>query len=171
MDSYAEYLVKKAPTSQDQGRNALMVIAALVICAGTIFLVRFTGPLILVLTIVAIYGAYYLFTSQNVEYEYIVTNDELDIDKVIAKRKRSRLISVEIGKFTAFGKEEEAEPISDQATTVLCIGADAELGTYYADLETEEYGQTRILFTPNESVLTCVQEALPRILKYRKSNL
>ena len=161
MDSYAEYLVKKAPTSQDQGRKALILIAALLICAGTIFLVRFTGPLILVLTIVAIYGAYYLFTSQNVEYEYIVTNDELDIDKVI----------VEIGKFTAFGKEEEAEPISDQATTVLCIGADAELGTYYADLETEEYGQTRILFTPNESVLTCVQEALPRILKYRKSNL
>ncbi len=171
MDSYAEYLVKKAPTSQDQGRKALILIAALLICAGTNFLVRFTGPLILVLTIVAIYGAYYLFTSQNVEYEYIVTNDELDIDKVIAKRKRSRLISVEIGKFTAFGKEEEAEPISDQAITVLCIGADAELGTYYADLETEEYGQTRILFTPNESVLTCVQEALPRILKYRKSNL
>ena len=37
------------------------------------------------------YRAYLMF---NVEYEYIVTNGELDIDRIIARRGRKRMINI-----------------------------------------------------------------------------
>lgn len=42
----------------------------------------------------SLYGGYILITNMSVEYEYIVTNGEMDIDKIIAKRRRKRLITV-----------------------------------------------------------------------------
>ncbi|UKI37385.1 MAG: DUF6106 family protein [Clostridiales bacterium] len=37
-----------------------------------------------------VYGAYILITHFNVEYEYILTNGDIDIDKIIAKKKEKK---------------------------------------------------------------------------------
>lgn len=50
------------------------------------------------------YLVYYLISMRNVEFEYAFTNGELDIDKIIAQRKRKRLFSANCRDFEAFGK-------------------------------------------------------------------
>lgn len=45
----------------------------------------------------------------SVEYEYIVTNGEMDIDKIIAKRRRKRLITVNARTFERFGPFKESD--------------------------------------------------------------
>ncbi|MDO5733278.1 MAG: hypothetical protein Q4P72_05795 [Eubacteriales bacterium] len=52
------------------------------------------------------YAVYYVWTSMNLEHEYILVNEILDIDRIIAKRKRKRLIEL-----TARDVE-EAAPLS-----------------------------------------------------------
>ena len=90
MDHFAEYLVQKRPTSQDRLKQGLIVAAAVVLSVLIGAISVLTGWLfLLVLVIGAIYGAYYLLTGCYTEYEYTVTNGELDVDKIAGRRKRS----------------------------------------------------------------------------------
>ena len=157
MDNFAEYMVKKRPDSRDNAKRAGIIALAVVLCAASVFLVFVTHiPFILLITCAIIYGAYFLITGTSVEYEYAVTNGEMDVDKIIARRKRVHLITVSTAKFDA--------PDDPDRTIVLCSDNTGE-GEYYADLETEEYGATRIIFTPNEAVQEAINATLPRQLR------
>lgn len=59
--------------------------------------------------IAAVYGAWYFITAQNVEYEYSVTNSNITVDKVIAKRKRKRIVSFDIKKIEEMGKFDDKD--------------------------------------------------------------
>ncbi len=54
-----------------------------------------------------IYIAYRLFISTNVEYEYSLTNDELNIERITAKRKRKQVFYASCKSF------DRVAPISD----------------------------------------------------------
>lgn len=45
------------------------------------------------------YIAYRLIQNQNVEFEYAFTNGELDVDKVVAKRRRKKILTVPVRNF------------------------------------------------------------------------
>ncbi len=165
MDHFAEYMVKKQPDRRDVSKRILILLLAAVLVVITVFATLITRiPLILLITCGVVYGAYWLLSSLSVEYEYAVTNGEMDVDKIIARRKRVRLISVEIAKFDAYGAYTDDVPDDENRTLVLCADNTGE-GEYYADLETEQYGATRIVFTPNEAVCACIEAALPRQLR------
>ena len=165
MDNFAEYMVKKRPDSRDNAKRAGIIALAVVLCAASVFLVFVTHiPFILLITCAIIYGAYFLITGTSVEYEYAVTNGEMDVDKIIARRKRVHLITVQTADFEAFGPLTDDVPDDDSRTLVLCADNTGE-GEYYADLTTEDYGETRIIFTPNQAVLEAIQAALPRKLR------
>ena len=59
----------------------IWVLAALISALVFLFLVSFSPIFIFGIG----YGAYYLSSKLNVEYEYIITNGILDIDKIINK--------------------------------------------------------------------------------------
>ena len=165
MDNFAEYMVKKRPDSRDNAKRAGIIALAVVLCVASVFLVFVTHiPFILLITCAIIYGAYFLSTGTSVEYEYAVTNGEMDVDKIIARRKRVHLITVSTAKFDAYGEMTDAVPDDPDRTIVLCSDNTGE-GEFYADLETEEYGATRIIFTPNEAVQEAINAALPRQLR------
>ena len=82
MDNFAEYMVKKRPDSQDNAKKAGIILLAVLLCAASVFLVFVTHiPFILVITCAIIYGAYYLISGTSVEYEYAVTNGEMDVTR------------------------------------------------------------------------------------------
>lgn len=111
MDNFAEYMVKKRPDSRDNAKRAGIIALAVVLCAASVFLVFVTHiPFILLITCAIIYGAYFLITGTSVEYEYAVTNGEMDVDKIIARRKRVHLITVSTAKFDAYGEMTDAVP-------------------------------------------------------------
>ncbi|MDD6374627.1 MAG: hypothetical protein PUG07_02355, partial [Ruminococcus sp.] len=119
---------------------------------------------LLVLVIGAIYGAYYLLTGCYTEYEYTVTNGELDVDKIAGRRKRSHLLTVPVSKFTGFGFYTDQTDDPSDATLFLCSDNTGE-NAYYADFTTEEYGTARLIFTPNEEMVQTIVLFLPAALK------
>ncbi|MCM1473769.1 MAG: DUF6106 family protein, partial [Muribaculaceae bacterium] len=166
MDNFAEQLVKKNLTASEKTRHTVTVIAGVV---GTLIFILFgfimlgrpvLSVLGFILAVGAGYGTFNTMQSSYVEYEYAFTNGELDIDKIIAKKKRKALISTDVTKFTAFGKytDDIEEP---ENMTVVISSDNIASHEYYADFQHEDYGLTRLVFAPNEKILDNIKRYLP----------
>ncbi|MBQ8905090.1 MAG: hypothetical protein IJY85_01835 [Ruminococcus sp.] len=158
MDSYAEYLVKRQPTAADMTKKTLILVGGSAVTVIFLLLTIFYMPLLLFVACAAGYGTWWLFTNQYIEYEYLLTNGELDIDKIIGKRKRVRLLTVPVSAFTEFGKEEDGVTIPEDVTAVLAAGEGME--TYAADFQDDSMGAVRLIFSPNEKMLDTMKPYL-----------
>ena len=91
-DLYSEFLVKKEPTSKDAitkyGLIGLTVLAAV---AGLLF-----NFLFLLAAVVLGIACYFIVPKTDLEYEYLFVNGEFDIDMVMAKSKRKKVMSVNL---------------------------------------------------------------------------
>lgn len=93
MDVFVEQLVKRRRTSGDIVKIVLCVLAILLVIMATPILIgiQYFGSIALLLCVGLIYLLYNVLISVNLEYEYAFTNGALDIDKIIAARRRKRL--------------------------------------------------------------------------------
>ena len=174
MDNFAEQLVKKNLTASEKTKNTAITVAGI---TGTIILILFGllaigRPVLSVIGFLLAVGAGY-FTFNNIqssyiEYEYTFTNGELDIDKIIAKKKRKALISIEVNKFTDFGKYNDNIEEPDNMTVVMSSDNIAS-HEYYADFQHDDYGLTRLVFAPNEKILDNIKRYLPANLRAKLS--
>ena len=163
-DFYAEYLVPRKPTAIDMVKKGLIGVAGAAL-AAVFFLFFFAMfPLNLAGVALIFYLTYLLMTGIDTEYEYILTNGEMDVDKIIGKRKRKRLITAPIGEFTAFGRLADAPEEADGCTTVLA-GSGSPEEAYFADFVHKSAGNVRIVFSPSEKILDGIELFLPRQLK------
>ncbi len=95
-DTFVEQLVKIEPTAKTRATKIAIWVTAVLLTVGLIFLSVFYNKfafVFLLLAVVGIYGAYYLCSQLNVEYEYIITNGTIDIDCIINQQKRQRMAS------------------------------------------------------------------------------
>ncbi|MDO4156629.1 MAG: DUF6106 family protein [Oscillospiraceae bacterium] len=165
MDHFAEYMVQKRPSAQDRLKQGFILAAAVVLSVVIGVIALMTGWIFLMVLIVgAIYGAYYLISGCSTEYEYTVTNGELDVDKILGRRKRVHLLTLVISKCTAFGAYTDEIPDQPQATLFLCSDNTGE-GAYYLEASTEEYGEIRFIFTPSEEIISTMVLFLPASLR------
>ncbi|MCM1507828.1 MAG: DUF6106 family protein [Ruminococcus flavefaciens] len=172
MDNFAEQLVKKNETASEKTKRTLTTVLGIVstlvfIAVGIITL---GNPILSLVGFVLAVGAGYLtfnkVQSSYVEYEYAFTNGELDVDKIIAKKKRKSLISVEVNKFTAFGKY--SEDIDEPENMTVVISSDNIAShEYYADFQHEDYGLTRLVFAPDERMIENIKRFLPSNVRSR----
>lgn len=170
MDNFAEQLVKRSETSADKTKRLILIIVGVfftVVIAGLAVL-QLTKPIFamlgLILAVAAGYGTYFAVQGSYVEYEYTFTNGELDVDKIVAKKKRTAMVSTDIKKFTAFGKYTDGMNESEDMTVVIASDNIAS-HEYYADFQHEEYGLTRLIFAPDERILDNIKKSLPPQLK------
>lgn len=164
MDTYAEQIVVKQTNSTDQMKKFGIIAAGVLITAALIYVTLYYMPIAFIAVIGVIYGVYRLLTGMNIEYEYTITNGSLDIDKIIAKRKRVTLLSVDVKEFTDFGNY-NFQNDNFNGTTILSVGGDEE--PFFADFNNEQYGTARLIFSPNEKILKCIKPYLPRTINYR----
>jgi hypothetical protein len=169
MDNFAEYLVKREMNTADKFKRAMIYVGGTIITlALAVFSFFNMGTILsmvgLILAAAAGYGTYFLGQNTYVEYEYTFTNGELDIDKIIGKKKRQSLVTADVHKFTAFGKYTDDIPETEDMTIVISSDNIAK-HEYYADFEHEEYGSTRIVFSPNDNMLANIKRSLPTKLR------
>jgi len=175
MDNFAEQLVKRQLTGGEKAKRMLLLVGGIImtiLIAGFSLLLLGQGllPFIgLVLAALTGYGTYFLVQNMYVEYEYTFTNGELDIDKIIAKKKRKSMLSVSVGKFKGFGRYDDETPEETDDMTVIFATSNIASEEYYADFEHDSYGSTRLVFCPNENMLENMRKTLPRALKVKLS--
>lgn len=168
MDHFAEQLVKKQQGSGAKTRYMLLMVCGILLTLALIVLSLIAGaPLTFVGFLLAAavgYGTYFKMQGMYIEYEYTFTNGELDVDKIIAKKKRKEMLTVNVSKFSEFGRYSEDLPETKEMTVVIASDNIAS-NEYYADFTHEEYGETRLIFSPDEKMIENIKTSLPRTLR------
>lgn len=168
MDIFIEQVVKRK-------RNAKSVAVIIATLALLILLPVTCGCLAFIITpyfayvglfifMIGIYLAWYFITSQRVEFEYSVTGDTLDVSKIVSKRKRKRVVRVEIKEIDLFCKIDD-ERLNEKSYTKHFIAAenpnDIEK-TYCAVYNNPALGRTILTFTPNEKIRQAMKPYLKK---------
>ena len=146
-------------------KTVLTVTGALLTVLSIVFSIVSGIYLLLLLSMVLGFGTWFLRIQNSIEYEYIISGDELSVTKILAQSKRKPMLTVTLNHFTAFGKLAEAPEASGSQTLVLACTAQDDTA-FYADFDHAEFGQTRLIWTPNDDILLYLTKHLPRTLHF-----
>lgn len=169
MDVFIEQLVPKAKNTTDTlkkvGICTGFTILALAVCFVAFAVIGFP-TLGLLGAGGLLYLGYYLMTGVDCEYEYIVSSGDMDIDKIIAQRKRKRMLSVKLESVEAFGRFADAKDVDTDTTIVSAVTYDVD-GYWYADFTHSSYGKVRLIFSPEKRTVEAITTYLPTPLKIK----
>ncbi len=163
MDTFFEQIV----TVKKNGKQAAALIGiwllALLLCVF-LFLTMILGSLSLIAIAGVIYGAFKLSGMLNIEYEYIVTNGTMDIDKIINKSSRKRLSSFELSTVSRLEKLSPGmlERV-DKKSLVLACSENSE-NAYLMVYENEGKKAEYVVFEPNEKMKSAIVKFLPKFV-------
>ena len=166
-DIFNEQLVAKKRTSKDGMITALIILAAIVVALAAFAFI----PQVFVFAVaIAAYGAYWLIQRQNIEYEYSFTNGELDIDQIINKSNRKRVVSVSVKEFDVMAHVEDkdhAHELTGFEKTLDFSSGEIKSNTYAA-IFVHNNQKVKMIFEPNEEILKGIFHLIPRKLYIKK---
>ena len=165
MDTFFEQIIKIKLTGKVKALiTAIIVFDALLVCV-LLYLSLFLAPTIMLLVVAgAIYGGYKLITLLTIEYEYIYTNGDLDVDKIVAKSNRKRMVSIKCSEVEKYGEYKgQPAPGSVKSTYIFC-NPDSE-GQVYLIAKDRNLGNVMIVMAPNGRIRAELEKAIPRLAK------
>lgn len=166
MDNICEQIVSKSRTSSDRIKAVLIIAGMAVISAALLFLAFVTGFLVLALiAAAAVFGGIYLLSGMEIEYEYIITNNEMDIDKIIGRRKRKRMITVDLSRTEEFCCYPPEAELDADATVHATTGLEKD--ARYLFVNHKDYGKVGVIFNPNQRTREAIARELPNAVRAR----
>ena len=164
MDTFKEFIVKKELTNSEKLSRLFIGIAAAAL--GSAFFMLTFGTTLQLLGLLAaalcLYGGWQLIVTFFVEYEYILTNFDLDIDKIINQSSRKRLCTIDLHKVTEYGKVGKDFEVSGEETLIRATACDPELDDYYLRFDHRDYGKSVLAFTPSIEILDLIKQNCSR---------
>ncbi len=108
MDVFCEYLIKKKMEAKDFVLIVLLGILAIGITGFILLAFLMFGQTFMGLNLLMVVGVWWFYikfaAGLSVEYEFTLTNHELDIDRIKAKSRRAHISTVNLKKIEYFGK-------------------------------------------------------------------
>ena len=166
---FNENLVPRKKT----GKDAIIIVGVILLgivltCALALFLfgMPIVGQFVLLLIAGVWYVAYKLISRRRVEFEYIVTNGDMDVDKIVAKRKRTRLLSVNAKEIEVMAPIDDPNFQRDQQNINIMERLDVSSGDpqarrYFA-VFMKEGKRTLIIFEPTRKMLAIFKRYRPQ---------
>lgn len=160
-DVFKEQLIKAKPSSKDNLQKVLVIVGGILLAAlAFMFGGAMFGPIIVV---AVAWGAIYLSAFFKKEYEYSLTNNELDIDVIYNKQRRKRLISVDMKQINVMASikdEKYAHELERGQKVIEASDGEGKSNTYA--IVCGHNGQTvQIRITPNEEMLNLLNRQAP----------
>lgn len=163
MDLFLEYIIKRKRGVKENILTLVIILSVpSLVYLSLILLATPLAPLTLFVVAGIIFLAYYLISRMNVEFEYIITNNELDIDKIIARKTRKRLITIDLRKidFSAPATTSHTNELSKSATNVIYADSGLAENAYFINFEKD--GQTyRVFYSPTEKMVDAMKMYAP----------
>ncbi|MDR3552177.1 MAG: hypothetical protein P4L75_03545 [Clostridia bacterium] len=161
MDVFVEHMVTRKNSPIDMLKMFLLTVAGVVL-VFVIFLVMSQLPSFAFLFLLAIFGAcwgwWHLMTSFRVEFEYTLTNGEMDVDKIVAQRKRKRLITVNLREIEIMapmnGDHQRDFENHSLKTKIDASSSPQSPKAYFLIVNHDKQGLTRLIFEPDERILS-----------------
>lgn len=163
MDTFIEKIVLRKKTGQDHLITAGIIVLAIIllIVVSSIPVVNSFGP---ILWVAVGYFAYFFIKTRNIEYEFAVTNGDIDIDKIIAQRKRKRIFSGSAKDFEIVAKLKSDKYTSEYKNIVKKIEAVSSMDNPNVFFIVTSYkgDRTIVFFEPDTRMLSNFKTFIPR---------
>lgn len=158
MDIFIEHMVKKKKTSKDYLKVALCILTILgmvYIMACSIF-IPYVGLILATVCGIIIYVLSRVLSTINMEYEYTFTNGALDVDKIIAAKRRRRVATLNARSIEILAKVDgnRIDPYlrgRGIKRKFACTDVNDE-GVYFV-IYSDDKNKNMLLFNPNEEIL------------------
>ena len=160
---FKEYLIKQKKSPKDVMAQTGLVVGAVVLSI-IIFIIGgdFIGPLLIV---GIVFGTGFLYSKFSREYEYILTNSELDIDVIYNRNSRKRVLTIDMKKIDVMASiqdDRHTSALNRQGLKVINASDNTNGENTYAIIaDTEKYGTCKILITPNDTLLDELYKQAP----------
>ncbi len=163
MDIFLEKIVKRRKTIVDILVSISIILSALIIIMF-LFSLSFLSAFLPFLIVGIGYLAYMFVRNRSIEYEYIVTNGDLDIDMIIAQRKRKRIFSGSCKDFDMVAKLTSGQFDSNVQSIKKRINAytSTDSPDIYFITTTKEGNKTLVLFEPHPKMVESFKKYIPR---------
>lgn len=166
MDVFNEHMVRRRISAAQVVLMSLIILGAVIIGAVAFLFVPTVGAFIVV---GMGYLAYWLLSRFFIEYEYIVTNGIMDVDRITSRKRRKRVIicdcrdceiiaPVPLGPGDQHIREYETPSVNHK---VDCSSGVKERA-YFLLFTHKKHGKTRLIFDPNEKMLNAFKLYIPR---------
>ncbi len=143
MDVYFEHITEIRKTPKDILFLIVLWLLILAFCVVAFLFIGVLNPLFIILCVAAVYGGIFLTKKLNVEFEYIFTNGEIDIDMITAKSDRKRMATFNAKDIVRVEKYNKENPLSRrekiEKANVYCNKDDDELYTLLIKRRNEEF--------------------------------
>lgn len=152
MDIFKEQLLVVKPNTKTKLNKVILIVLGVVIAVlAMIFGGGLLGPL---LVVAVIFGVSYLVKGMNLEYEYILTNDEVDVDKIMNKERRKRYFTFNLKEIElmAHVDDEVRKPEFDRAEKEIDISSGETGENTYFILFNHKNILTKLIMEPNEEM-------------------
>ena len=161
MDIFCEYIVEKKLTAKDRVKQMGIILLAFLLSLIFFVLNNLLFGFGFLLIVGVIYGAIFLFKKTRIEYEYILTNSILDIDKIFARSSRKRVETIDFKNVEAFGRANEAP--KSQAKELDYAGDIMADNVFF--IEYFKNGEKiRVFFQPNKKILDNLHKVAPKLV-------
>lgn len=159
-ESYKELLVKKERGAKETLTRIVSVIPTVLIGLLTLL----TGNMIFFIIVIAL-GVldYFIFQWTDIEYEYLYLDKEISVDKIMAKTRRKKLMTISVEKIEIMAPEKsyQLDSYRNRQTKVTDLSAGHDLPDqklYWVFYE----GNQKILMNLTEDFAKTIKGIAPR---------
>lgn len=165
MDTFFEQIVPiKKGGKQILSFIGIWFLALILIFVLTFIKIPFVSSFSLLLCLGVIYGAFKVSTMLNIEYEYIITNGILDIDKIVNRSSRKRMLSLDLAKTSRIEKFNPAQLNNVNAKSVFYACNTDDSNAYLIVIDSESGSGNYLVFAPDERIQSAIVKFVPKFI-------
>ncbi|MCL2036387.1 MAG: hypothetical protein FWG83_03255 [Oscillospiraceae bacterium] len=176
MDVFVEQLVVRKADSRTNVLKICLICGMLSLCIFFIVTalafasfpnLRTASPIAFAAVPGVIWLGQYFFKGFSCEYEYILTNRELDVDKIVGKRKRKRLVTFDLSNAEKLDVLKEGD--TPEADVTVSAHDNSYTNMWVLTIKHDSYGKVALLFNPNDDFVEKLNKSLPAKVRIKKS--
>ena len=163
-DAYYELLVeRKAKITDTIAKIAIYIVCLILLGAAFIF-----GPMAFIVFLAVSLGAYFFVLPRfDIEYEYAILNNELNIDVIYQKSKRKRVCTIDV-KDIKVAAPVDSDKLREYSSLPRTDYSSNKPGTIpYGMVLSQTANPRLILFEPDEKLLEMMYLHSPRGVQRR----
>lgn len=165
MDTFFEQII-----SIKKGSKAILCflgiwVLAIFLCLILLFVrIPVISSFSFIIILGVLFGAYKLSTMLNIEYEYIITNGIMDIDKIINKSSRKRMLSLDLTKTSRIEKFNSALLTNVDAKQVFFACNQNDDNAYLIVIDSKTGKSNYLVFAPDDRIKGAITKFIPKFL-------
>lgn len=176
MDIFCETLVKRKLSEKD--KQKVKTYFAALVSSSVLFIIvipfvmmkngiAYVSTISMLFFGLIVFLIYRALKNMQLEFEYIIVNDTLDIDKIVAQKKRTREISIELKTIEEIGIYDQNKFKGSSFNNT--IRAEKNLSSnenFYIIVPHNNLGRTLVVFTPDKRMHEALKKTInPRLVR------